>query len=339
MKINMPYPEEVNTLCYDNPQLLGRAVPVSVCAVLNMCISAICSATSRISVSRFIRYRNILLKRNSRWLRSKQTDEAWSLQFRARPAKPKERPTKGQYLVRTTVLRMTRNQKLYQQVKRKTSSAIISLTLDDKTTLVGMVRLYQYKARTSLLRMVHLGCKGGTSEGAELNSTLMNTELEKKANSWLTRSCKKKEPKGSTTNKPKQKQHQRDGIRDVRIKDDQSVGNIGFVRTGPFHESSSYGGTRAHGKLSSSRRVKEALPGGKRRPTKKGPRDAKQKITHFKYHQRAKLPRNIKRYEGNKDLEDHLGILSAGAEIGRNGSDCNIEGDKMFHQKGWGKGI
>ncbi|GJT60407.1 reverse transcriptase domain-containing protein [Tanacetum coccineum] len=32
-----------------------------------------------------------------------------------------------------------------------------------------------------------------------------------------------------------------------------------------------------------------------------------QRITHFKYHKRAKLPRNIKVYEGNKDLEDHLG--------------------------------
>ncbi|GJU23351.1 hypothetical protein Tco_1156693 [Tanacetum coccineum] len=29
-------------------------------------------------------------------------------------------------------------------------------------------------------------------------------------------------------------------------------------------------------------------------------------ITHFKYHRRAKLPRNIRVYEGNKDLEDHL---------------------------------
>ncbi|GJV95603.1 putative reverse transcriptase domain-containing protein [Tanacetum coccineum] len=31
-----------------------------------------------------------------------------------------------------------------------------------------------------------------------------------------------------------------------------------------------------------------------------------QRITRFKYHRRAKLPRNIMVYEGNKDLEDHL---------------------------------
>ncbi|GJX80904.1 hypothetical protein Tco_0329053 [Tanacetum coccineum] len=31
-----------------------------------------------------------------------------------------------------------------------------------------------------------------------------------------------------------------------------------------------------------------------------------QRITRFKYHRRAKLPWNIKVYEGNKDLEDHL---------------------------------
>ncbi|GKE61191.1 reverse transcriptase domain-containing protein [Tanacetum coccineum] len=39
-----------------------------------------------------------------------------------------------------------------------------------------------------------------------------------------------------------------------------------------------------------------------------------QRITHFKYHRRAKLPRNIRVYEGNKDPEDHLGIFSAAAE-------------------------
>ncbi|GKC09921.1 hypothetical protein Tco_1001531 [Tanacetum coccineum] len=38
------------------------------------------------------------------------------------------------------------------------------------------------------------------------------------------------------------------------------------------------------------------------------------RITHFKYHRRAKLPRNIRVYEGNKDPEDHLSIFSAAAE-------------------------
>ncbi|GKB23051.1 hypothetical protein Tco_0862452 [Tanacetum coccineum] len=39
-----------------------------------------------------------------------------------------------------------------------------------------------------------------------------------------------------------------------------------------------------------------------------------QSITHFKYHRRAKLSRNIRVYEGNKDPEDHLGIFSTAAE-------------------------
>ncbi|GKA76401.1 reverse transcriptase domain-containing protein [Tanacetum coccineum] len=39
-----------------------------------------------------------------------------------------------------------------------------------------------------------------------------------------------------------------------------------------------------------------------------------QRITRFKYHKRAKLPRNIRVYEGNKDREDHLGIFSAASE-------------------------
>ncbi|GJY65475.1 hypothetical protein Tco_0467713 [Tanacetum coccineum] len=38
------------------------------------------------------------------------------------------------------------------------------------------------------------------------------------------------------------------------------------------------------------------------------------RITCFKYHQRAKVLRNIKVYEGNKDLDDHLSIFSAAAE-------------------------
>ncbi|GKC21620.1 hypothetical protein Tco_1023770 [Tanacetum coccineum] len=38
------------------------------------------------------------------------------------------------------------------------------------------------------------------------------------------------------------------------------------------------------------------------------------RITRFKYHRRAKLHRNIKVYEGNKDSEDHLSIFSAAAE-------------------------
>nr|GEY84867.1 reverse transcriptase domain-containing protein [Tanacetum cinerariifolium] len=39
-----------------------------------------------------------------------------------------------------------------------------------------------------------------------------------------------------------------------------------------------------------------------------------QRITHFKYHKWKKLPRNIRVYEENKDLEDHLGIFSAAPE-------------------------
>ncbi|GJW19476.1 hypothetical protein Tco_0026912 [Tanacetum coccineum] len=39
-----------------------------------------------------------------------------------------------------------------------------------------------------------------------------------------------------------------------------------------------------------------------------------QRITCFKYHMRAKLPQNIRVYEGNKDPEDHLGIFSAAAK-------------------------
>ncbi|GJW29452.1 hypothetical protein Tco_0046327 [Tanacetum coccineum] len=39
-----------------------------------------------------------------------------------------------------------------------------------------------------------------------------------------------------------------------------------------------------------------------------------QRITRFKYHQRAKLPQNIRVYKGNKDPEDHLGIFPAAAE-------------------------
>ncbi|GJV95553.1 hypothetical protein Tco_1547130 [Tanacetum coccineum] len=39
-----------------------------------------------------------------------------------------------------------------------------------------------------------------------------------------------------------------------------------------------------------------------------------QRITRFKYHQRAKLPQNIRVYKGNKDPEDHLSIVLAAAK-------------------------
>ncbi|GJW25544.1 hypothetical protein Tco_0039355 [Tanacetum coccineum] len=38
------------------------------------------------------------------------------------------------------------------------------------------------------------------------------------------------------------------------------------------------------------------------------------RITHFRYHRRAKLSPNVRVYEGNKDPEDHLSIFSAVAE-------------------------
>ncbi|GJZ92519.1 reverse transcriptase domain-containing protein [Tanacetum coccineum] len=38
------------------------------------------------------------------------------------------------------------------------------------------------------------------------------------------------------------------------------------------------------------------------------------RITRFKYNWRAKLPRNIRVYEGNKDPEDHLSIFSAAVD-------------------------
>ncbi|GJY35548.1 reverse transcriptase domain-containing protein [Tanacetum coccineum] len=38
------------------------------------------------------------------------------------------------------------------------------------------------------------------------------------------------------------------------------------------------------------------------------------RITRFRYHRRAKLPPNVRVYEGNKDPKDHLSIFSAAAE-------------------------
>ncbi|GJX42081.1 hypothetical protein Tco_0257071 [Tanacetum coccineum] len=38
------------------------------------------------------------------------------------------------------------------------------------------------------------------------------------------------------------------------------------------------------------------------------------RITHFGYHQRARLPQNIRIYDQNKDLEDHPSIFSAAIE-------------------------
>ncbi|GJZ18880.1 reverse transcriptase domain-containing protein [Tanacetum coccineum] len=54
-----------------------------------------------------------------------------------------------------------------------------------------------------------------------------------------------------------------------------------------------------------------------------------QRITRFKYRKRAKLPQNIRVYEGNKDPEDHLGIFLAAAE---QEEWSMLVWCKMFHQ-------
>nr|GEW81011.1 reverse transcriptase domain-containing protein [Tanacetum cinerariifolium] len=52
-----------------------------------------------------------------------------------------------------------------------------------------------------------------------------------------------------------------------------------------------------------------SMPYKRPKPTPFTPR-----ITRFKYHQRAKLPRNIKVYASSKDPKDHLGIFSIAVE-------------------------
>ncbi|GJU86760.1 hypothetical protein Tco_1294306 [Tanacetum coccineum] len=58
--------------------------------------------------------------------------------------------------------------------------------------------------------------------------------------------------------------------------------------------------------------VSEATYGKTKLTLTKGPNTPfTQRITHFKYHRRAKLSWNIRVYKGNKDPKDHLGIFSA----------------------------
>nr|GEU83148.1 reverse transcriptase domain-containing protein [Tanacetum cinerariifolium] len=52
----------------------------------------------------------------------------------------------------------------------------------------------------------------------------------------------------------------------------------------------------------------------KEAPARPKPTSFTQRITRFKYHQREKLTRNIRLYEGNKDTQDDLGIFSAATE-------------------------
>ncbi|GJT74888.1 reverse transcriptase domain-containing protein [Tanacetum coccineum] len=67
--------------------------------------------------------------------------------------------------------------------------------------------------------------------------------------------------------------------------------------------------------LKRSRRLEyQSITKEKARRERPKPTPFTQRITHFKYHRRAKLPWNIRVYEGNKDPEDHFGIFSAAAE-------------------------
>ncbi|GKC50586.1 reverse transcriptase domain-containing protein, partial [Tanacetum coccineum] len=67
--------------------------------------------------------------------------------------------------------------------------------------------------------------------------------------------------------------------------------------------------------LRRSRRLKDwSTTKEKARRERPKPAPFTQRITRFKYHQRAKPLQNIRVYQGNKDPEDHLGIFSAVAE-------------------------
>nr|GEY46259.1 reverse transcriptase domain-containing protein [Tanacetum cinerariifolium] len=57
------------------------------------------------------------------------------------------------------------------------------------------------------------------------------------------------------------------------------------------------------------------------------------RITCFRYHRRAKLPPNVRVYEGNKDLEDHLSIFSAAADLDPKSVDGFEELSNKFLEK------
>ncbi|GKE13960.1 hypothetical protein Tco_1421537, partial [Tanacetum coccineum] len=103
----------------------------------------------------------------------------------------------------------------------------------------------------------------------------------------------------------------------------------------------SSGTSNTHGKAHSASKSQKSLPKGKEpsRPRRsrssdtgyeEGSKDIDEdlnspykrpkptpftpRIARFKYHLKAKLPRNVRVYEGNKDPEDHLSIFSVAAE-------------------------
>ncbi|GJS62235.1 reverse transcriptase domain-containing protein [Tanacetum coccineum] len=84
---------------------------------------------------------------------------------------------------------------------------------------------------------------------------------------------------------------------------------------------SSDGSSRSRSRVRASRRKSssdtvsdsgsEGLSMPYRRPN---PMPFTSRVTHFRYHRRAKLPPSVRVYEGNKDPEYHLSIFSAAAE-------------------------
>ncbi|GJX74549.1 hypothetical protein Tco_0313144 [Tanacetum coccineum] len=124
-------------------------------------------------------------------------------------------------------------------------------------------------------------------------------ELEKKAKSWLTRSCKKKEPRG-TTSKPKQKQHQRGWHTMSPKKEAQAVWK---QRVCPNDPPMSPPARPGHMEKSVPLgRVKEAFPVGKRRHYQEGPRGYKTEVSP------EKKPREGPK-EGGRNTKKQVRIL------------------------------
>nr|GEV73604.1 reverse transcriptase domain-containing protein [Tanacetum cinerariifolium] len=69
-------------------------------------------------------------------------------------------------------------------------------------------------------------------------------------------------------------------------------------------------------RLEKQSQTKERARRKKSKPKERRPKPTPStlRITYFKYHRKAKLHRNIRVYERNKDLEHHLSIFSAAAE-------------------------
>nr|GEX42874.1 hypothetical protein [Tanacetum cinerariifolium] len=159
----------------------------------------------------------------------------------------------------------------------------------------------------SILITAELGDEGSRSKGTKLIQIFIKAEAKIKATpKRLSYADSDKEILASKSQKTPSKNKEPVRLRTSRRLEDRSITKEKTRRKGSKFKGKKSGYQETSSKFEHEEGLEdtyEYLNSPYKRPK---PTPFTHRITRFKYHRRAKIPRKIRIYEGNKDLEDHL---------------------------------